>query len=59
MTKEIPVCDFCGDAAIGVQILGCCKQEVCYRHAEPQLREMKPGEEKSWGICYFVRYDEK
>ncbi len=59
MTKERPVCEFCGEPAIGVQILGCCRQEVCYRHAEQQLRDMKSGEQKEWGICYYVRYDEE
>ncbi|HDQ07751.1 MAG TPA: hypothetical protein ENN44_03085 [Methanoculleus sp.] len=59
MNDKRPICEFCGEPAIGVQILGCCKQEVCHRHAEQLLRDMKPGERKEWGVCYFVRYDEE
>lgn len=39
-----------------MQTLGCCASTVCEEHAESQLREMKPGEKKEWGICYFVRF---
>lgn len=49
-------CDFCAKAAIGMQILGCVTQNVCEDHAEKMLAEMKPGERKDWGECYFVRY---
>ncbi|EHQ36368.1 hypothetical protein [Methanoplanus limicola] len=49
-------CEFCGKDAIGIQILGCCKQVVCEEHAEKILKEMKPGERKEWGACYYVRY---
>jgi hypothetical protein len=49
-------CDVCGKRAIGIQILGCCCSTVCEEHAEQQLRELKPGEKKEWGVCYFVRF---
>lgn len=51
-------CDFCVKKAIGMQILGCVPQNVCEDHAEKMLVEMKPGERKNWGICYYVRYGE-
>ena len=53
-----PRCDFCAKKAIGMQILGCVTQNVCEDHAEKMLVEMKPGERKDWGECYFIRYDE-
>ena len=49
-------CDFCGKKAIGVQILGCVKQNVCEDHAEKMLVGMKPGTQKDWGECYFIRH---
>lgn len=61
MASEDPVkrtCDVCGKDAIGMQTLGCCSSTVCEEHAESQLREMRPGEKKEWGICYFVRFGE-
>lgn len=51
-------CDFCAKKAIGMQILGCVTQNVCEDHAEKMLVEMKPGERKGWGECYFVRYSD-
>jgi hypothetical protein len=51
-------CDVCGKEAIGIQCLGCCGSTVCKEHAEIQLREMKPGERKEWGICYFYRFED-
>lgn len=54
-----PICDVCGREAIGMQTLGCCASTVCEEHAESQLREMKPGEKKEWGICYFVRFTDE
>ena len=56
---ETPTCDFCKKKAIGMQILGCCKQEVCEDHAEQMLLVMKPGERKDWGACYYVRYQKE
>ena len=55
-TTDKPKCDFCEKRAIGMQILGCVTQHVCEDHAEEILVEMKPGERKEWGVCYYVRY---
>jgi hypothetical protein len=49
-------CSVCGKDAIGMQIMGCCTAIVCEEHAEPMLRELKPGELKEWGICCFLRF---
>ena len=51
------ICDFCGKEAIGIQSLECCYSTVCEEHAESQLCEMKPGEKKEWGVCYFYRFE--
>ncbi len=53
-----PVCDICGKEAIGIQCLGCCGTTVCGDHALPILRDLKPGEKKDWGACYFYRFEE-
>lgn len=53
-----PVCDVCGKEAIGVQSLGCCASTVCAEHAEPALRDAKPGETVSWEACAFHRFEE-
>ncbi len=49
-------CEICGRDAIGIQCLGCCAAKVCVEHAVAQLREMKPGEHREWGVCYFIRF---
>ena len=54
---ERPVCEVCGKEAIGIQSLGCCASTVCEEHAEPQLRDAKPGETISWGVCAFHRFE--
>ncbi len=51
-------CDVCGKEAIGIQVLGCCASTVCSEHAEQMLRELNPGEKKTWGACYFERYED-
>ncbi|MDD1639403.1 MAG: hypothetical protein LUQ42_04515 [Methanomicrobiales archaeon] len=51
-------CEVCGREAIGLQIMGCCHSFVCEEHAEPMLRELKPGELKEWGVCCFQRFAE-
>jgi len=51
-------CDICEKEAIGVQCLGCCSVTVCEDHAEGFLKELKPGEKKEWGACYYYRYQE-
>ena len=55
---ERQVCSVCGKAAIGLQIMGCCHSVVCEEHAEPMLRQLKPGELKEWGVCCFLRFAE-
>lgn len=50
------ICQICGKPAIGMQILGCCEVIVCEDHAEQVLADMKPGEKKEYGACYFWRY---
>jgi len=50
-------CDVCGKEAIGIQILGCCSSSVCEEHALAPMRDMKPGEKKEWGGCFFWRYE--
>jgi hypothetical protein len=52
-------CDVCGKEAIGIQCLGCCASTVCGEHAEQMLRELKPGEKKEWGVCYYYRFEEE
>ncbi len=49
-------CAICGKPAIGLQFYGCCCTPVCEDHAETALRELKPGEKKEWGVCYFWRF---
>jgi hypothetical protein len=53
-----PVCEVCGKEAIGVQSLGCCAAIVCAEHAEPALRDAKPGEMVISECCVFRRFDE-
>lgn len=52
-----PVCEVCGKEAIGIQSLGCCASTVCEEHAEPQLRDARPGETIAWGVCAFKRFE--
>ncbi len=49
-------CDVCGKEAIGMQIMGCCSSILCEEHADVHLKELKPGEKKEWGVCYFYRF---
>ncbi|OPY44390.1 MAG: hypothetical protein A4E42_01035 [Methanoregulaceae archaeon PtaU1.Bin222] len=56
MSDRKQTCDVCGREAIGIQSLGCCASTVCEEHADPQMRSMKPGEKKEWGICFFHRF---
>ena len=49
-------CDICGKEAIGMQIMGCCSSTLCEEHADAHLKELKPGEKKEWGVCYFYRF---
>lgn len=51
-----PVCEVCGKEAIGMQSLGCCAATVCLEHAEPALRQAKPGEMVVTECCVFHRF---
>ena len=50
------ICQICGKPAIGIEILGCCKQVVCEEHASPFLRQLSPGERLNHEACYYARY---
>lgn len=50
-------CDLCGRPAVGFQVMGCCGYHVCEDHADPHLRDLKPGEKLEWGACFFWRYE--
>jgi len=52
-------CAVCGNPAIGTQVMGCCAAEVCAAHAHPTLLDLKPGESRAEGDCYFRGYSEK
>ncbi|MEN6518130.1 MAG: hypothetical protein ABFC38_08025 [Methanospirillum sp.] len=52
-----PVCEVCGREAIGIQSLGCCATTVCAEHAEPALRDAKPGETVVGDACCFLRFE--
>ena len=52
-----PVCQVCGAEAIGIQSLGCCATTVCDAHAEPGLRDARPGETIIWESGVFVRFE--
>ena len=49
-------CQFCTKDVIGYQGFACCAEYVCADHANPMLLELKPGERKVSGECYFERY---
>ncbi|WP_373838301.1 hypothetical protein [Methanospirillum sp.] len=49
-------CQVCGNPAIGMEILGCCKMVVCEDHASLYLRNLAPGKKLESGACYYVRY---
>ncbi|NLV26371.1 MAG: hypothetical protein GXY48_04285 [Methanomicrobiales archaeon] len=49
-------CQICGKPAIGIEILGCCKQVVCEDHASSFLKNLSPGEHLNAEACYYVRY---
>lgn len=49
-------CRFCDKEAIGYQGYGCCSEYVCADHADRFVLDLKPGERKSSGECYFERY---
>lgn len=51
------ICQVCGKTAVGIEILGCCKQVVCEEHASPFLKKLKPGERLQVEACYYFRYE--
>ncbi|WP_167998857.1 hypothetical protein [Methanosphaerula palustris] len=54
---EIEKCEYCGKDAIGLQSFEGSFAYVCEDHADGLLRALKPGEKKSYGVCYLERYD--
>ena len=53
---EKPKCDRCGRAAIGFQSMEGGFEYVCKEHADSLLLALKPGEKKTYGVCYLERY---
>jgi hypothetical protein len=53
---EKPKCERCGNDAIGFQSMEGCFECVCQEHADPLLLALRPGEKKSYGVCYLERY---
>lgn len=51
-------CIFCGKEAIGSQGSGCFVAHVCREHADNLLLALGPGEIKSFGDCYMIRFKE-
>lgn len=49
-------CGYCDRDAIGFQGFGCCAEYVCPDHASNFVLDLKPGEKKVSGECYFERY---
>ncbi|MCQ1537645.1 hypothetical protein FTO68_01380 [Methanocalculus taiwanensis] len=49
-------CTICGEKAVGCQVYGCSGSYVCLLHADAHLLNLKPGERKEWGACYFLRF---
>jgi hypothetical protein len=55
--RDRPRCEICGREAIGLQSLGCCTAIVCEEHAEPALRDARPGETIVGEACVFRRFE--
>lgn len=49
-------CEYCGKDAIGLQSLEGGFNYVCADHADSLLLALKPGEKKTFGVCYLERY---
>ncbi|WP_292350067.1 hypothetical protein [Methanoregula sp. PtaU1.Bin006] len=49
-------CERCGKEAIGFQSLEGGFEYVCREHADSLLLGLKPGEKKTYGVCYLERY---
>ncbi|MEN6611739.1 MAG: hypothetical protein ABFC24_12935 [Methanoregulaceae archaeon] len=50
-------CERCGKDAIGFQSMEGGFEYVCQDHADTLLLGLKPGEKKSYGVCYLERYE--
>jgi hypothetical protein len=50
-------CEYCEKDAIGFQSFEGAFACVCQDHADGLLLALRPGEKKSFGVCYFERYD--
>jgi len=53
---EKPTCEHCGKDAIGFQSMEGGFEYVCKDHADSLLLALKPGEKKTYGVCYLERY---
>jgi hypothetical protein len=51
-------CVYCGKDAIGYQGFGCGSAYVCADHADTSVLDLKAGEKKISGDCYFERFSE-
>jgi len=49
-------CEHCDKDAIGYQGFGCCSEYVCPDHASSFILDLKSGEKKVSGECYFERF---
>ncbi|AGB01740.1 hypothetical protein [Methanoregula formicica] len=49
-------CERCGKEAIGFQSMEGGFEYVCQDHADSLLLALKPGEKKTYGVCYLERY---
>jgi hypothetical protein len=50
-------CEHCEKDAIGFQSMEGGFEYVCKDHADGLLLALKPGEKKSYGVCYLERYE--
>lgn len=53
---DVHKCDRCGKVAIGFQSMEGGFEYVCKDHADSLLLALKPGEKKTYGVCYLERY---
>lgn len=49
-------CEHCDKDAIGYQGFGCCAEYVCPDHASSFVLDLKSGEKRVSGECYFERF---
>ena len=53
---DVHKCDRCEKEAIGFQSMEGGFEYVCKDHADSLLLALKPGEKKTYGVCYLERY---